>query len=98
MPMLTLEETKLHCRIDGPEEDALLQTYVAAAEDYIRRYCGQNFEAAVPAAVKVACLMIVGGLYENRESMSVTGGAAGFTVNPLVHLYLDQHRINRGLC
>lgn len=97
MPMVTLEEVKLHCKVGGTAEDALLQTYIDAAEGFITRYCGQDFEDALPAVVKVACLMVVAGLYETRQSVIMADRASSFTVNRLVYDYLEQHRVNRGI-
>ena len=97
MPMVTLEEAKDHMRVDGPGEDGLISTYIAAAENHIRRYCGQDFEDELPAIVKVAALMIVAGMYEVRQSSLTTSGTTGFKVNPLVYSYLEQYRKNRGV-
>lgn len=97
MPMVTLDEVKMHCKVGGTAEDTLLQTYIDAAEGFVRRYCGQDFEGDVPPVVKVACLMVVAGLYETRQSVIMSDRASSFTVNKLVYDYLEQHRVNRGI-
>lgn len=98
MPMVTLDEAKLHMKVNNTVEDSLIQTYIAAAEGFIRRYCGQDFEEALPAVVKVACLMIVSGMYEGRQHViSTEGHIAQVVVNNLVYDYLEQHRVNRGI-
>lgn len=38
--LVTLTEAKLHCRIDGPDEDVLLGALVKAAHDHIDGYSG----------------------------------------------------------
>lgn len=98
MPMVTLDEVKLALKVNNDFEDSLIQTYMAGAEDFIRRYCGQDFEDNLPAVVKVACLMIVAGMYEGRQHViSTEGHIAQVVVNNLVYDYLDQHRKNRGI-
>ncbi|MDR3362391.1 MAG: head-tail connector protein [Desulfovibrio sp.] len=89
MPMVTLDEVKLHTKVSGTAEDALLQTYIDAAEGFITRYCGQDFAEELPAVVKVACLMVVAGMYEGRQHViSTEGHISQVTVNKLVYDYL----------
>jgi len=96
--MVTLDEVKLHCKVNNTVEDALIQTYIDGAVGFIRRYCGQDFETDVPPIVKVACLMIVAGMYEARQHVAMDSyGRAQVVVNNLVYDYLEQHRVNRGI-
>jgi uncharacterized phage protein (predicted DNA packaging) len=95
--MVTLEEVKAQVRVEHNEEDALIETYIEAAENHIRRYCGQDFEDGVPAIVKVACLMIVAGMFEVRQDSIITTGTHGFKKNSLPYDYLEQFRVNRGV-
>ena len=71
--MLTLEEVKRHCRIDHNDEDALIEalmtTATAACADYLNMEAA-DLVVAVPAPVKSAALLMVAGLYENREDVS----------------------------
>ena len=71
--MLTLEETKLHLRVDSDDEDAPIQamidTATAACADYLNMEV-DDLDAAAPAPVKSAALLMVAGLYENREDVS----------------------------
>ena len=71
--MLTLPETKLHLRVDHSEEDALIEalmtTATAACADYLNMDAA-DLVVAVPAPVKSAALLLVAGLYENREDVS----------------------------
>ena len=98
MPMVTLEEAKAHIKVESDDEDTLIQTYISAGEDFIQRYCGQDFEDNLPPVVKVACLMVIAGMYEGRQHVLMTENrSASFRVNRLVYDYLDQHRKNRGV-
>nr|DAO97635.1 MAG TPA: Head Tail Connector Protein [Caudoviricetes sp.] len=65
MSSVTLEEAKKHLRVEHSEEDALIQTYIEAAEDWIAKRCGTFDE--LPKALVAAVLLFVGDLYENRE-------------------------------
>ena len=71
--MLTLPETKLHLRVDHNDEDALIEalmtTATAACADYLNM-AAADLVVAVPAPVKSAALLMVAGLYENREDVS----------------------------
>ena len=71
--MLTLPETKLHLRVDHTDEDALIEalmtTATAACADYLNMDAA-DLVVAVPAPVKSAALLMVAGLYENREDVS----------------------------
>ena len=71
--MLTLPETKLHLRVDHSDEDALIEalmtTATAACADYLNMDAA-DLVVAAPAPVKSAALLMVAGLYENREDVS----------------------------
>ena len=91
--MLTLEEVKRHCRIDHNDEDALLlaliDTAIAASADYLNMDAA-DLVVAVPAPVKSAALLLVGALYENRESM----GERPFHKNPAFEALLNPYRVH----
>lgn len=78
--MLTIEQIRLHCRIDGDEEDSLLENYRFAAAEVLKTHTGRNWYAQsdlIPAgdsdglsynpAVNQAMLLLVGHWYANRE-------------------------------
>lgn len=71
--MLTLSETKLHLRVDGTVEDtaieAMMAAATAAAADYLNMPLVQ-LTTTVPSPIKAAALLMVAGLYENREDVS----------------------------
>ena len=89
--MLTLPETKLHLRVDHSEEDALIEalmtTATAACADYLNMPAA-DLVGAVPAPVKSAALLLVGNLYENRESM----GDRPYSKNPTFEALLNPYR------
>jgi uncharacterized phage protein (predicted DNA packaging) len=91
--MLTTEEVKRHCRIDHNDEDALLlaliDTATAACADYLNM-AAADLVVAVPAPVKSAALLLVGALYENRESQ----GERPFHKNPAFEALLNPYRVH----
>ena len=69
--MLTLNETKLHLRVDGNDEDPLILELMAAATETTANYLGlpvDQLTPASPSAIKSAALLMVADLFENRSS------------------------------
>jgi uncharacterized phage protein (predicted DNA packaging) len=92
MAIVTLTEIKSHLRIDQSAEDALLNIYLDAAEDYISVFLNEpNFPQA--PSIKAACLLIIGDLYENREG----AGEKEIKENPAVHRLLHPYRKELGI-
>ena len=91
--MLTLAETKLHLRVDHSDEDALItalmDTATAACADFLNMDAA-DLAVAVPAPVKSAALLLVGALYENRESQ----GERPFHKNPAFEALLNPYRVH----
>ena len=91
--MLTLEEVKRHCRIDHNDEDALIEalmtTATAACADYLNMDAA-DLVVAVPAPVKSAALLLVGTLYEQRESV----GERPYNRNPTFEALLNPYRVH----
>lgn len=67
MTTVTLEEAKLHMRIDHDEEDGYIMGLVAAAETHVANFLGDGLPDPMPAPIKAAVLLLVGDLYEHRE-------------------------------
>ena len=91
--MLTLPETKLHLRVDHSEEDALIEalmtTATAACADYLNMDAA-DLVVAVPAPVKSAALLLIGTLYEQRESV----GERPYNRNPTFEALLNPYRVH----
>lgn len=96
--MITLDDVKLHLRLDlepDSELDAQLQAMLDAAMDHASQYLNrpvpwQDEDAAevFPPSVRAAVLLIVGDLHENREGVVVgTIVARNPTVDRLLHFY-----------
>ena len=67
--MINLAEAKLHLRVDQSEEDAAIQQMMEAAEVAVVDYLNLDTLPEAPP-VTAAMLMLIGALYENRESVT----------------------------
>lgn len=89
--MLTLQETKLHLRVDHDDEDtliaALIDTAHAACANHLNMPAA-DLVVAVPAPIKSAALLMVGSLYNDRESQ----GDRPYNKNPVFEALLAPYR------
>jgi uncharacterized phage protein (predicted DNA packaging) len=78
--MIDLATVKMHLRVDGDEEDALIGGYIEAAKAHIEQHCDRKLVDADPAEpaemgltndVVQAILLLVGHWYANREAVAV---------------------------
>mgnify|MGYP001465328213 CR=1 FL=1 len=67
--MLTLTQAREHLRVDHDAEDMLIVDLIGAAEAAVLAYLGTD---TLPnaAPVQAAALLLIGSLYENRETLS----------------------------
>ncbi len=72
--MVTLEQAKLHLRVDHYDEDTLILSQIDAATQSVANYLDMDVDdmelLPMPAPVEAAILLRVGDLYENREGLS----------------------------
>lgn len=90
--LITLDEVKLHCRIDFDIEDPLLQLYIEAALEACQKHIGKRFDEGLEftPSIKVGCLLYVATLYVNRETTSsLTIKEVPHTVDMLWRVYRD---------
>ena len=89
--MLTLDETKLHLRIDHSDEDTLIQSLIdtaaAACADYLN-LPPEQLTATTPGPIKSAAQLLIGTLYEQRESQ----GERPYNSNPTFDRLLAPYR------
>ncbi|MEX5341399.1 head-tail connector protein [Pseudomonas sp. I2] len=78
--MFDLATVKLHLRVDGDEEDALIGGYIEAAKAHVEQHCDRKLVDAEPVEpdemgltrdVEQAILLLVGHWYANREAVAV---------------------------
>jgi len=64
--VITLKEAKIFCRIDNDEEDALIESLIKTADEYIESACGTDYEKNSEKA-KLCQALLVNHWYENRS-------------------------------
>jgi uncharacterized phage protein (predicted DNA packaging) len=78
--MIDLATVKMHLRVDGDEEDALIGGYIEAAKAHVEQHCDRKLVEADPVEpaemgltsdVVQAILLLVGHWYANREAVAV---------------------------
>lgn len=90
--LITLDEVKEHCRIDGDLDDVTLKLYLSAALEVSQTHIGKRFDTGLEftPAIKVGCLMYISFLYENREMVAdVDKSEVPLTISALWSTYRD---------
>lgn len=88
--MLTLEEAKLHCRIDNNAEDSAITAMIATAHAAVADFLNMDpddLDANAPAPVKSAALLLVGDLYAHREAQGERAMHRNTTFERLLNPY-----------
>ena len=90
--MLTLQDAKEHLRVDDCCEDMLIARLIDAATASVGDYINatEPLDDTAPAPVKAAALLLVGALYEQRESQ----GDRQFYKNPTFENLLNPYRVH----
>lgn len=92
MNILTLEEIKLHIRIDGTEEDTVLESMGEVAEQMVITACRRTIDniyetyGEVPVQLRHAMLMLVDYHYNNRGEDKALPRAAAMLIRPFIKL------------
>ncbi|RYF44378.1 MAG: phage gp6-like head-tail connector protein [Comamonadaceae bacterium] len=90
--MLTLEETKMHLRVDQDVEDALIQSLIDTATAAVADRLNMeviDLDTDAPGPVKSAALLLVGDLYANREAQA----DRPLTANKAFDMLLAPYRV-----
>ncbi len=88
--MLTLDEAKLHLRVDTTADDDLIERLMAAATAAVGNHLDNpaiTLDTTAPAPLKSAALMLVADLYENRTSQVERPLHSNATFNALLQPY-----------
>ena len=98
--IITLQQAKDHLRVIDTDEDALIQSYIDAAEAHVGKYLDRPLDPwndegdPVPDNVRQAILLAIGDFYENREARFI---GTIQTNNPAFEALLHWDRANFGL-
>ncbi|MGC3792040.1 head-tail connector protein [Priestia aryabhattai] len=71
VPVVDLEELKTYLRIDGSEDDIILTSFIAAADEYLLN-AGVVLSQKNASRYKIATLVLVTKMYENRDASAVS--------------------------
>lgn len=91
--MIDLARVKSHLRVDGDEEDSLIDGYIEAAKSHVAMHCDRELVEAAPVEpdqmgitpdVEQAILLLVGHWFANRE------GVALGTISTVVPLAVER--------
>lgn len=85
--MLTLDETKLHLRVDASDEDTLITALMETARLAVANYLNMpeaSITRTVPSPNKSAALLMVADLYETGKANQI----GCLTATPLISAYL----------
>lgn len=105
--LLDLATVKLHLRVTESDEDALIDVYATAAEEFAMQFLGRTIYAdataqgadtagiVINSAIQAALLLIVGHLFANREDV-VVGVSATQLPNGAQYL-LQPYRSGMGV-
>lgn len=67
MTFATLDEVKHHLRYDDNDSDEILQIYLQSAQTAVKNYITDEISDDMLPALKVATLLLVGYLDDNRN-------------------------------
>lgn len=68
MTFATLDEVKHHLRYDDDDSDEILMIYLQSAQTAVKNYITDEINDDMLPALKVATLLLVGYLDDNRNS------------------------------
>ncbi|MBD2797731.1 phage gp6-like head-tail connector protein [Xenorhabdus sp. 18] len=85
MPLPTIDELRLQCKVDETQDDELLLAYLASAREKAENYLNRKlYEEVVPESdpdgmlitplIKLALMLAVGFWYEHREPHVLASG------------------------
>ncbi|MFQ6876495.1 MAG: head-tail connector protein [Haemophilus parainfluenzae] len=100
---ITLDEIKLQCRIDNDDEDDLLSAYLVAAKAMVENHTNRVLFNTLPEEkpinaqeitgdLKIAILMLIAYLYENRGGWNEGQGVTNFDLPPTVKAIIERYR------
>ena len=89
--MVTLEQAKAYLRVDFDEDDALIESCIAAADEYLKAAIHQNYDNTSVRANMLA-LIVINDLYDNRGMSEKVNG----NVRRLVSDFAQQLRLESG--
>lgn len=82
-PLYSLEEVKEHLRVETEDDDDSIEAYMEASETAVLQYCNLTIVPPGKEAVfKIAAMMHVAEMYNNRSGSEGLPQAAKLLINP----------------
>ena len=95
--ILTVDEVKIHLRVEEDDEDDYLETLILQAQAAAEDFCRVSFEtdyAVVPEPVRLAVMLMVSHYYENRDNPDRTVyGTMRIAFENLLYPYRDPEKM-----
>ena len=100
---ITMNEIKLQCRIDDDTEDDLLKVFLESAKATIENYTNRKLFEELPtdnvpqnaveisADLKIAILMLVAYLYENRIGLNESTQTQFELLPPTIKMIVERY-------
>lgn len=66
MPSVTLSEVKNYLRVTYDDDDALLETLITAADEFLKAAIHDDYDSELSRS-KLLIMLVVSDLYDNRE-------------------------------
>lgn len=79
---MTLDDVKQFLRIDGSDDDSMLQGLMGAAESYIANAVGADVDTTTDL-YELACKLLISHWYENREPVG-SASALAFSLDSIL--------------
>jgi uncharacterized phage protein (predicted DNA packaging) len=82
-PLYTLQEVKAALHVDHTDDDALIETYMDAAEQAVLQYCNLSLvPVGKEATFRSAAMLVISQLYDNGLECEGIPNGAKLLVNP----------------
>ena len=100
---ITLDEIKMQCRIDSDDEDDFLNGLLQSAKATIESYTNRKLFTELPsesvpenaleitADLKIAILMLISYLYENRSGMKELSQTQRNRIPPTIKMIVERY-------
>ena len=93
--ILTVEEVKVHLRIEDDEEEEYIEGLIRQAQAAAEDFCRVSFdEDTVPEPVRLAVMLMVSHYYENRDNPDrAVYGTMRIAFENLLYPYRDPDKM-----
>ena len=92
--ILTVEEVKVHLRIEDDEEEEYIEGLIRQAQAAAEDFCRVSFEDDAPEPVRLAVMLMVSHYYENRDNPDrAVYGTMRIAFENLLYPYRDPDKM-----